>query len=233
MRNQEAAQQELTESPSRKNPNESSPRKLLTKSPLRKEPTLRSPKKVPAQSSPRVESTLLFPRRESSQSPDMKKLIWSPLGNKAIQSLVRKEPTENPSRLDLSDATNGGDMLSILGKDMASPQPDSSMRGNDNHHEGLHISQSPLSQKDAEISFERKRRSVEVVLEDGKYTYKNPRTQSPKVHQIGNSDLELFSNDANKVVTETVRTVGDKTHKHWLDVSVLLFMHYVTVIQHH
>ncbi|PON87997.1 hypothetical protein TorRG33x02_161990 [Trema orientale] len=221
--NQKGVQKESTESASRKSPTESSPRKLLCMSPLKRDPTLRSPRKVPppAQSSPRKESTLLFPSRESSQSPSMKKSIWSPHGINAIQSPARKEPKENPSRMDTFNATNGGDMLSFIGKDMASPKSDNSRCVNDNCHEGVHISQSPFSEKDAGISFERKRRSSEVVLEDGQHAYKNPRIQkSPEVHQIGNYDSELFSYHVNNILTETENTVGDRTQKHWLDMLV-------------
>ncbi|PON44239.1 hypothetical protein PanWU01x14_268370 [Parasponia andersonii] len=221
--NQKGVQKESTESASRKSPTESSPMKSICMSPLKRDPTLRSPRKVPppAQSSPRKESTLLFPSRESSLSPSMKKLIWSPHGIKAIQGPARKEPKENPSRMDTFNATNGGDMLSFIGKDMASPKSDNSRCVNDNLHEELHISQSPFSEKDAEISFERKRRSSEVVLEDGQHAYKNPRIQkSPEVHQIGNYDSELFSYHVNNILTETENTVGDRIQKHWLDILV-------------
>ncbi|XP_062107100.1 uncharacterized protein LOC133818326 isoform X2 [Humulus lupulus] len=216
--NQKTIQKDSIESPSRKNLTESYPRKLMTKSPLRKEPTLRSPKKVQPQNSPRKESTMLSINRESSQCPSMEKLILSPLGNRAIQSSTRKEPTEKCSRTDSSKASNGGDMPPFLGKDVSSPQSDSIGHVNNNLHEEHHTSQSPFSQKDAEISFERKR-SAEFVLEDGKDTYKNPRVQkSPGLHQIGNDESELLSFYANKKSSETEKTVGDRSPKHWLDI---------------
>ena len=128
--------------------------------------------------------------------------------------------------MDTSNATNGGEVPSFLGKDMASPQSDSSRCFDDNLHEGPHISQSPFSKNDAEISFERKRRSDEVVLEDGKHTHKNPRIQrSQEVRQIGDYDSELFSYHASKILTVTEKSVGDRTQKHWLEVSVLLFVY--------
>ncbi|XP_030482876.2 uncharacterized protein LOC115699546 [Cannabis sativa] len=209
--NKKSAQLDSIESPSNNILTKSSPRKLITKSPLRKEPTSRSPKKLQPQNSPRKESTMLCTiNRESSQSPLMENLILSPLGSRAIQSSTRKEPTENCSRTELSKASNGGGM--------PSPQSDFIRHENNNLHEEHHISQSPFSQKEAEISFERKRRA-EFVLEDGRHMYKNPRVQkSPELHQFRNNESELLSFHANKKSTETDKTVGDRSQKHWLDI---------------
>lgn len=205
---QETEWKELAEIPFGKSPIE---RRLPTGSPLLKELTPRSLINVPTQSSP---------AKESLQSSCLKDLIWSPSGYKATQSPSRKEPTESASRQNQARATHGGNMHSFPGKDMASTRSDSSRPVSDSHQQG-HVSQSPFFTKDVETSLEPKKRGF-GVLEDGKPFNKSPRTQEGSdVHNSGNYDSELMYSHSNKVLSEAEKMEGDRTQKHWLDVSVI------------
>ena len=196
---------------------ERSPKKLRTASPLTKEPTSSSFNKTVAQSSL---------GKEPLQSPHVKELTGSPRGNKTNQSPSRKDQTVSPYRLDQSNATHGGNMLSYLRKDVASPRSISSRDGSDNLNQ-KDSTESPLSTKEVEITFARKRGSAAVVLEDGKFTHKSPRIQNnPDVLKIGNSDFELLSYQVDNVVNETDKSEGNRTQKHWLSVSVLFLCVY-------
>ncbi|XP_024028614.1 uncharacterized protein LOC21390286 [Morus notabilis] len=161
------------------------------------------------------------PAKEPLQSPRANMLISSPSWYEATHSPSRKEPTESPSRLDTSSATHSVNVQSFPGKDIASTRSDSGGPESDNLHQG-HMSQSPFFTKDVEISLERKKRRIGVVLEDdGKPTYKTPRIQkSSDADRSGNYDYELMYNQSNKILHETEKTEGDRTQKQWLDIWV-------------
>lgn len=203
-----------------KDPTLASPMKGPTQSPSRKEPTRSSPRKEPIRSSP---------QKELSESTCRKELAWTPLRNEPTKSpsikeptqSPRKEPTQSPSKLGPSNPAHSDVMQSFARKDIVSPKSNSKTLSNDDCHQELHISRSPLFSENTEISSERKR-SIGIASDDVHHINKIPRVQrSPDINKSGNFGSELILHHSGKIYNEREKIEGDTTLMRWSDVSIL------------
>ncbi|CAB4305025.1 unnamed protein product [Prunus armeniaca] len=223
---QSLCRQEPTQSPSRKELTQS-PRREPIRSPFVKEP-IQSPisreairssiAREPIGSPAMKEPTRSPSRKEPSQSPSRKEPTWSPSRKEPTWSPSRKEPTQSPFRLVSSYAVDIENMQRFVGKDLVSHGSNSN--GHDDCYRGVHISQSPFSEQDAENSVGRKRKNLGIILDDGDSIYKNPRIQSPKVHRSENYDPEFMLGQSNIDDNDREKFGADTTWKCWTDILV-------------
>lgn len=186
----------------------------------------------PSQSPPRAKRTPSPPLRntprsplriESTRSPSRKKLAQSP-GKEPIQPFG-KEPTQSPFRSSYAEHT---DNMRPVGKDMVSSEFNSNRHPNDDCYQGLHMSQSPLTEQDAENSFGRKRRNLGIALEDGDCTDKIHSSQrSSKVHRSENYNPQFMLGHSSTLHSDREKFGGesvDTKWKSWTDVCVIFLV---------
>ena len=94
-----------------------------------------------------------------------------------------------------------------------------------NCHRALQVSPSTLTKSGFEFSSGKKRKGVEILLlSDGDNKDKVGRiNRSPEVHKIGNSDLQLVSDQTSYVSSEREK-LGDWTRNDWADVWLLFYV---------
>lgn len=204
-------------------PSQSPPRAKRTPSPpLRNTP--RSPLRIESTRSPSRKKLAQSPGKEPIQ-PFEEEPIRSPIVKEVIQSLFLKEPTQSPFRSSYAEHT---DNMRPVGKDMVSSEFNSNRHPNDDCYQGLHISQSPLTEQDAENSFGRKRRNLGIALEDGDCTDKIHSSQrSSKVHRSENYNPQFMLGHSSTLHSDREKFGGesvDTKWKSWTDVCVIFLV---------
>lgn len=204
-------------------PSQSPPRAKQTPS-----PPLRNTPRSPL----RIESTRSSSRKKLAQSPEKEPIqpfeeepIQSPIVKEAIQSLFLKETTQIPIKTPYAEHT---DNMQPVGKDMVSSEFDSNRHSNDDCYQGVHISQSPLTEQDAENSFGRKRRNLGITLNDGDFTDKiHSRQRSSKVQRSENYNPQFILGHSSTLHSDREKFGGesvDAKWKCWTNVCVIFLV---------
>ncbi|XP_050380826.1 uncharacterized protein LOC126798048 [Argentina anserina] len=199
----------------------------------------------PSQSPPRKKQSSSPPLRNTHQSPIRKESSQSPYKKDTATSPSRKKPSGSPGKEPIGDSVKEPnhslfskeltlspfrpsyaehfDSRRPVEKDMVSSELHLINHPNEDCYQGL-ISQSPLTKQDAENSFGRKRRNLEINSEAEACTDKVPSSQrSFKVHRSENYDPQLMlgsstalHNDRGKYRGES----GDMIRQSWTDILV-------------